>query len=75
MLKEEINAKLITFSIPIKSSIYCRNLYIFPIIGPIIVIHIKDICQERLGGGLLEIQLLHLALHHDRLPRQLFPRS
>ena len=41
---------------------------------PEIIVHIKDVRQERLGRPLLQVELLHLVLHHDRLPGDLLSR-
>ena len=38
---------------------------------PEVIIHVQDIGEQRLGGGLLHVQLLHLVGHHDCLPRDL----
>ena len=42
---------------------------------PEVIIHVKHIGEQRLGGGLLDVQLLHLLGHHDCLPGNLFTRS
>ena len=34
---------------------------------PEVVVHVQDVGQQRLGGTLLEVKLLHLVLHHDGL--------
>ena len=34
---------------------------------PEVVLHIQHVGQQRLGGALLQVQLLHLVLHHNRL--------
>ena len=41
---------------------------------PKVVVHVKHVGQERLGRFLLEVQLLHLVLHHDCLPSDLLSR-
>ena len=38
---------------------------------PKVIIHIQDIGEQRLGGGFLDVQLLHLLGHHDCLPGDL----
>ena len=35
--------------------------------APEVIIHVEDIGEQRLGGGLLHVQLLHLVGHHDCL--------
>ena len=39
-----------------------------------VIVHVEHVGQQRLGGLLLEVELLHLVLHHDGLPRDLLPR-
>ena len=41
--------------------------------APEVVIHVQDVGEQRLGGGLLHVQLLHLVGHHDCLPRDRLP--
>ena len=43
--------------------------------GDKVIIHVQDIGQQGLGGLLLEVELLHLVLHHDGFPGDLLPRS
>ena len=38
-----------------------------------IIVHIQNIGEQRLGGGLLDVKLLHLLGHHDGLPGDLLP--
>ena len=45
-----------------------------PRAGDKVIVHVKDVGQQRLGGLLLEVELLHLVLHHDGLPSDLLPR-
>lgn len=33
-----------------------------------VIVHVEDVGEQRLGGGLLDVQLLHLLGHHDCLP-------
>jgi hypothetical protein len=40
---------------------------------PEVVVHVQHIGQQRLGRLLLEVELLHLVLHHDGLPGDLLP--
>ena len=40
---------------------------------PQVVINVKNVRQQRLGGLLFQVQLLHLVLHHYRLPGDLLP--
>ena len=42
---------------------------------PEVIIHVKHIGEQGLGGGLLDVQLLHLLCHHDCLPGNLLTRS
>ena len=42
---------------------------------PEVIVHVKHIGEQRLGGGLLDVKLLHLLGHHDCLPGNLFTRS
>ena len=42
---------------------------------PEVVVDVKNVGQQRLGGDLLLLHLLHLLLHHDCLPGDLFPGS
>ena len=42
---------------------------------PEVIIHVQHIGEQRLGGGLLDVQLLHLLGHHDCLPGDLLTRS
>ena len=42
---------------------------------PEVIIHVKHIGEQGLGGGLLDVQLLHLLCHHDCLPGNLLSRS
>ena len=37
-----------------------------------VIVHVKDVRQEGLGGVLLHIHLLHLVLDQDGLPGDLF---
>ena len=39
-----------------------------------IIVHIQNIGEQRLGGGLLDVELLHLLGHHDGLPGDLLSR-
>ena len=41
-------------------------------LGPEVVVHVEHVGQEAFGGPLLEVQLLHLVLHHDGFPCDLF---
>ena len=40
--------------------------------GAEVIVHVEDVRQERLGGVLLHVHLLHLVLDQDRLPSDLF---
>ena len=42
---------------------------------PEVVVHVKNIGKERLGGFRLQVELLHLVLDHDGLPRYLLSRT
>ena len=42
---------------------------------PKVIIHVKNIGEQRLRGGLLDVQLLHLLGHHDCLSRNFLSRS
>ena len=33
-----------------------------------VIVHVQHVGEQRLGGGLLHVQLLHLVRHHDCLP-------
>ena len=39
--------------------------------GSEVIVHIKDVGEQGLGGVLLQVHLLHLVLDQDRLPRDL----
>ena len=39
--------------------------------APEVIIHVQDVGEQRLGGGLLHVELLHLVGHHDCLARDL----
>ena len=39
-----------------------------------IIVHVQNIGEQRLGGGFLDVELLHLLGHHDGLPGDLLPR-
>ena len=43
--------------------------------GDKVIVHVKDIGQQGLGGLLFKVKLLHLVLHHDGLPGDLLPWS
>ena len=43
--------------------------------APEVVVNVKNVGKQRLGGDLLLLHLLHLLLHHDCLPGDLLPRS
>ena len=40
-----------------------------------VVVDVKNVGQQRLGGDLLLLHLLHLLLHHDCLPGDLLSGS
>ena len=40
-----------------------------------VIVHVQNIGEQRLGGGLLDVQLLHLLCHHDGFPRDFLPWS
>ena len=40
-----------------------------------VIVHVKDIGQQGLGGLLFKVKLLHLVLHHDGLSGDLLPWS
>ena len=42
--------------------------------SPEIIVHIQNIGEQRLGGGFLDVELLHLLGHHDGLPGDLLSR-
>ena len=42
--------------------------------APEVIIHVQDVGEQGLGGGLLHVQLLHLVGHHDCLPSDLLSR-
>lgn len=76
------------FLSPDESSIFCWIAHIIDIILTIgvmvrmnmgawdkVIIHVQDVGQQGLGGLLLEVELLHLILHHDGFPGDLLPRS
>ena len=42
---------------------------------PELVVNIQNVGQQRLGGDLLLLHLLHLLLHHDCLPGDLLSGS
>ena len=33
-----------------------------------VIVHVQDVGEQRLGGRLLHVKLLHLVRHHDCLP-------
>ena len=39
-----------------------------------VIVHVQNIGEQGLGGGLLDVQLLHLLGHHDGLPGDLLAR-
>ena len=39
-----------------------------------VVVNVQNVRQQRLGGDLLLLHLLHLLLHHDCLPGDLLSR-
>ena len=41
---------------------------------PEVVVNVENVGQQRLGGDLLLLHLLHLLLHHDCLPGDLLSR-
>jgi len=43
--------------------------------GDKVIVHVKDIGQQGLGGLLFKVKLLHLVLHHDGLSGDLLPWS
>ena len=43
--------------------------------GAEVIVHVEDVRQERLGGVLLHVHLLHLVLDQDGLPRDLLSWS
>lgn len=43
--------------------------------SPEVVVHVEHVRQQRLWAPLLEVQLLHLVLHHDGLAGDLLPRA
>ena len=40
---------------------------------PEVIVHVEHVGEQRLGGRLLDVKLLHLLRHHDCLPRDLLP--
>ena len=38
-----------------------------------VIVHVQDICQQGLGGCLLNVQFFHLLSLHDSLPRYFSP--
>ena len=40
---------------------------------PEVIVHVQHVGEQRLGGRLLDVKLLHLLRHHDCLPRDLLP--
>ena len=50
-----------------------RHLKIYVTIPPKVVIHVHYVDQQGFGGDVLPVQVLHLLVHHDSLPRDFLP--